>query len=238
MGKREPLPEPGAPLWMCTFGDLMSLLLCFFIMLFAISIIAEIKWEALVETLERRKGYAGTSQRISEDNKPSASLSTTPEESRRTAALAGSRETPGRGGEYVDTQTIRQEGTQVKGGLILFDSGNEELTEKGKTDLEALLPVLSASSYKILVKGHAAPVEIGEDVGIFRRDFYLAYQRAVNVKNHLVSLGLQEEFFQLSTSDSTTIPNRAILSPELQTNTNRARAGASAAVYLLSGTQR
>jgi len=204
-------------------------------MLFAISIIAEIKWEALIETLERRMGYPGMSQRPSQDNKPSASLSTTPEESRRTAALTGSRDTPGKSGEFDNIQTIRQEGTVVRGGLIRFAEGNEELTPQGKEALATLLPTLSASSQKILVKGHAAPTEIDEGVGIFRRDFYLAYQRAINVKNHLVSLGLKEEYFQISTSDSTTIPNRAILPPDQQT---ASLAGASAAVYLLSGTQR
>ena len=234
MGKREPPPEEGAPLWMCTFGDLMSLLLCFFIMLFAISIIAEIKWEAFVETLERRMGYLGRSQRISRDHQISASLSTTPEESRRNAALLGSQTTPGPAGEHESTQTIRPEGTLVKGGLIRFELGKAELTEQAKKNLEALLPTLSASSRKIQVKGHAAPTETDEEVGIYRRDFYLAYQRAVNVKNHLISLGLREEFFQMSTSDSTTIPNRAIL----PSGTDPKLAGASVAVYLLDDTQR
>ena len=36
MAKKEETPA-GAPLWMCTFGDMMSLLLCFFILLFALS---------------------------------------------------------------------------------------------------------------------------------------------------------------------------------------------------------
>ena len=234
MTRRKPPPEESAPLWMCTFGDLMSLLLCFFIMLFAISIIAEVKWEALLETLERRMGYSGQSTRESDGRQTSASLSSTPEESRRNAALLGSQETPGRGGPFGPVQSIRVEGTVAKGGLIRFDLGNEELTAQAKEDLEALLPVLSASRSKIMVKGHAAPAEMADS--FYQRDFYLAYQRAVNVKTYLMSLGLKEEFFQVSTSDSTTIPNRAILVPELRGNPSLA--GASAAVYLLDGTQR
>jgi len=236
MARRDPPPEEGAPLWMCTFGDLMSLLLCFFIMLFAISIIAEIKWEALIETLQRRMGYPGMSTRESEGKQISASLSSTPDESRRNAALLGSQDTDGRGGEFPTVQSIRTEGTTVKGGLIRFELGNEELTSQAKKDLEALLPVLSASRNKIRVQGHAAPIETEEGVGIFHRDYFLAYYRAVNVKDYLVSLGLKEEFFQVSMSDSTTIPNRAVLPPDLRGNPSLA--GASAAVYLLDGTQR
>ena len=232
MARRDPPPEEGAPLWMCTFGDLMSLLLCFFIMLFAISIIAEIKWEALVETLQRRMGYEGPSQRENQAQRTLASLSTTSEMSRRAAALVGSQPTPGRGGVFTNTQTISVDGTVVKGGLIRFDLGSEELTAQAKKDLEAIFPTLISSQRKIMVKGHVAPTEIEE--GGYGRDFYLAYDRAVNVKNYLISLGLKEEFFLVSMSDSATIPNRAILPP----GTDPKLAGASAAVYLLDGTRR
>lgn len=36
--------EAGAPLWMCTFSDMMSLLLCFFVLLFSMSTIEKKKW--------------------------------------------------------------------------------------------------------------------------------------------------------------------------------------------------
>lgn len=36
--------KKGAPEWMCTFGDMMSLLLCFFVLLFALSTIEEKKF--------------------------------------------------------------------------------------------------------------------------------------------------------------------------------------------------
>lgn len=35
--RKEEAPPPGAPAWMATFSDLMNLLLCFFVMLFAMS---------------------------------------------------------------------------------------------------------------------------------------------------------------------------------------------------------
>lgn len=35
--KKEVMPPPGAPAWTATFGDLMNLLLCFFVMLFSMS---------------------------------------------------------------------------------------------------------------------------------------------------------------------------------------------------------
>jgi len=234
MARREKKPEPGAPLWMATYADLMSLLLCFFVMLFAMSIIQEVKWEAFVETQMRKMGYSGQSPRESQGNSLATSLSSVSELSRRSAAMLGSQPIQGRRGEYLRTQTIRPEGDVVKGGLIRFELGNAELTEQAKHDLESLLPVLRDSNNKIMIQGHAAPTET--DLGIYSRDFFLTYARAINVKKHLLSLGLKEEFFRLGTSDSTTIPNRAILPPEVRRDPRLA--GASVAVYLIDGTQR
>ena len=45
---REEEPKAGAPEWMCTFSDMMSLLLCFFILLFALSSIEEMKFQQTI----------------------------------------------------------------------------------------------------------------------------------------------------------------------------------------------
>ena len=234
MGKRKPPVEEGAPLWMCTYGDLMSLLLCFFIMLFAISIIAEIKWEAFVETLQARMGYSGMSPTPSKDPKTSPSMSSVSERSRRNAAMTGGQETPGKAGEEKNRQTMSLLGTPVKGGLIRFNFGSEILTPQAKQDLGRLFPVLRDSPRKILVSGHAAPTEDEDGVGIYSRDLYLARARAIRVMEYLISLGLKKEFFQVSAEDSTSIPNRGVL-PE---GTDPKLAGASVAVYLIDDTVR
>ncbi len=53
MAKRrtEDAPAPGAPAWMATFSDLMNLLLCFFVMLFAMSSIDEAKLQEFVAAM-------------------------------------------------------------------------------------------------------------------------------------------------------------------------------------------
>ncbi len=43
--KQEDPPAVGAPLWMATFGDLMNLLLCFFVLLFSMSTVDAQKYE-------------------------------------------------------------------------------------------------------------------------------------------------------------------------------------------------
>ena len=52
MAKRtEDAPAPGSPAWMATFSDLMNLLLCFFVMLFAMSSIEEAKLQEFVAAM-------------------------------------------------------------------------------------------------------------------------------------------------------------------------------------------
>ena len=210
----------------------MSLLLCFFIMLFALSIIQEVKWEAFIETMERQMGYTGTSKVISKGTKPSSAMQATSERSRRTAAMTGGQPTPGKSGESENRQDISPTGTIVKGGLIRFELGRDDLSEQAKKDLETLFPVLQASVRKIMVKGHAAPTE--DEMGIYSRDVYLANARAIVVRDYLISLGLKKEFFQMSVADSTSIPNQAILPP----GTDPKLAGASVAVFLIDNTKR
>lgn len=49
--RKEDAPAPGAPAWMATFSDLMNLLLCFFVMLFAMSSIEESKLQEFVAAM-------------------------------------------------------------------------------------------------------------------------------------------------------------------------------------------
>lgn len=48
--RKEDLPSPGAPAWMATFGDLMNLLLCFYVLLFSMSVISEDRLKAVAES--------------------------------------------------------------------------------------------------------------------------------------------------------------------------------------------
>ena len=49
--RKEDAPPAGSPAWMATFSDLMNLLLCFFVMLFAMSSIEEAKLEEFVAAM-------------------------------------------------------------------------------------------------------------------------------------------------------------------------------------------
>ena len=51
--RKEETPAPGAPAWTATFGDLMNLLLCFFVLLFSMSTLDEKKWQEVVASFSQ-----------------------------------------------------------------------------------------------------------------------------------------------------------------------------------------
>jgi len=144
--------------------------------------------------------------------------------------MTGGQPTPGPAGDFQDRQTIQPDGDLVKGGLVRFELGSEQLNDRAKWDLEALLPVLERSSNKIKVEGYVSPAE--EEDGTFSRGIYLANARAIEVTNYLIELGLRREYFEIGISSRG--PNRAVLPP----GSNPRLAGASAAVYLINGRPR
>lgn len=48
--KKQDAPAPGSPAWMATFSDLMNLLLCFFVLLFAMSSVDTAKWNEMAQS--------------------------------------------------------------------------------------------------------------------------------------------------------------------------------------------
>ncbi|MDR0610747.1 MAG: OmpA family protein [Planctomycetaceae bacterium] len=207
---REKPKEAGVPEWVLTYGDMMSLLLCFFIMLYSMSVIATIKFEAVVESLQKNLGYMGSSKTPSRSNKPTSQRSTTSERSNRLAALTGGQPIVSAQGEHSKVQTIRIKEELIKGGIIQFALGSDELSVQAKQDIDAVLSTLVGSPFKIMIKGHAASYELQ---GPYQQDIDLSYARAMNVRNYLISRGLKAKFFQVTAAGSHEPLNRAVLPP-------------------------
>ncbi|MBQ3786948.1 MAG: flagellar motor protein MotB [Lachnospiraceae bacterium] len=51
--RKEDAPAPGSPAWMATFGDLMNLLLCFFVLLFSMSSVDAQKFELIAASFSQ-----------------------------------------------------------------------------------------------------------------------------------------------------------------------------------------
>jgi len=227
---KAPPPEDSAPLWMCTYGDLMSLLLCFFVMLFALSIIAPIRFQAVADAVTQDfTGVASTSISKSKTPRTVSIPAESAARSRRTDALIGGQRNPGPVGDAKNVHTIQLNGDSVK--VIRFDFGSDVLLGQAQRELRAILPTLQGSPQKIMVKGYVTPTEEGGEA--YKRDVDLAFSRALTVVDYFVSLGLKQGDFEVVVAP-TEVPGLNLLPAGTDPNL----AGASAEILLLNQTLR
>lgn len=166
-------PPPPAPEWLLTYGDLMSLLLTFFIMLVAMS-----DWRSegrvlqAVESIQRRFSREGTTER-------EATPPTGPVGSRPWLRAAG----PGR--------------TTSLGGSVLFAEDSVELSPTERQQLRALAERLQGKGQRIEIRGHTTrrPLPPG---GPYADHWELAFARCREVQRLLIDAGIAPQRLRLS----------------------------------------
>jgi chemotaxis protein MotB len=156
------------PDWFLTYGDLMSLLLCFFVMLYAVSAFQASDRATALESFRGGFGAQGISKQTGQP-------------------LAVPK------GGKSKTSIITVEEQSVQGGIVVFQSGSGELTEEAKQTLNALTDTLSQSPFMIQITAYAGSGERG----VYRDSMDLSYCRAVNVWRFLVSRGINRNCLRL-----------------------------------------
>ena len=185
----------GAPEWMVTFGDMMSLLLCFFVILVSMSELKQNqRYQKAMESIKRAFGYQGGAGWISRDTPPA---NTNQQDlmnliMRKFQLQIGKSSDQGIEGENPSVKTVR-EGLEFSiGGQISFEIGKAELLEGGKEQLNIFAETIRGMNTKIRVRGHTALIP-PERYQPFRSLDELSYARGLAVKAHLVGQGIREE---------------------------------------------
>ncbi|MDR2705116.1 MAG: OmpA family protein [Planctomycetaceae bacterium] len=174
--------ESGIPDWFLTYGDLMTLLLCFFVMLYAMSTLQVPKMQAAVESF--RGGF--TKQGPLEHLKQSGQQTIV------SPTITVSQ------GNKARLQTTFSDEKSVKGGVIHFEINSDELSDEAKRQLNKLIEELADSPFKIQITGHAEHKE----QGTFRDAIDLSYSRAVNVCRYFASQGMNQNDFRIHAAGS------------------------------------
>ncbi|NQV23324.1 MAG: hypothetical protein HQ518_03060 [Rhodopirellula sp.] len=170
---------PGVPEWVVTYGDMMSLLLTFFIMLVSLSeIVAEQKYRAVLTALDKKMGF--TTSPVAPSGKNFAANSTT--ESPNESLGAESPRDDGKGGVksksvHGDDRRIKvtDEGTpQQVGSFLTFlpvskdEAGEKEfhLTGEAEAELFRIVRELRGKPNKIEIRSHVAPKDASRVVDV------------------------------------------------------------------------
>ncbi len=189
MAKEEPKPcecSPGAPLWMCTFSDMMSLLLCFFILLLSFSVMDQKKYYQVAGSL---KDAFGTQKEKVEpsprqgEKMISADFDTVPLQVQLKIARVFSEEiaTGAVDSEYSNSGLI----LRVKG-AVAFESGSAEIKKEFFPFLDKLGKLVDTMDLAIDVSGHTDNVPLKKGVTEFHSNWELSAARAVNVVEYWI----------------------------------------------------
>jgi len=190
----------GVPEWVVTFGDMMSLLLTFFIMLVSLSEIKEKeKFQALVESLQRQFGYRDSQVSITPGNvRPRNSnlrRLATLGRARRFDTHRGGDRVSAPVGDYPQVRIVRPGSRTTVGTAITFEEGQTILTAAQQEILKKQAIEFGGKPQKIEIRGHTALRPLAGGAG---DNFDLAYQRCRIVEQFLVDQGIERRRLRMS----------------------------------------
>ena len=193
--------------WLATFADLVTLLMCFFVLLFAMSTTQQETYKELVKSLRSALGAqtvpeAGTREGLTMHAVPSEE----PSENQQIDELGGmiEKELDDIVSEVRELVLFNKLGGEVSvvktetgvvitmSDLLLFAQGGTRLSEKGLDILRKVAFVLSKLAYRVKVKGHTDSSPIAS--AMFPSNWELSAARAARVVRLLVKNGVTPQY--------------------------------------------
>ncbi len=179
----------GAPAWMVTYGDLMSLLLTFFVLLLSFSSITEEKFEEALLSLRDALGIMPQSVSIVSIEQEARTMPRTPRSIERVAREM-QRRLQVLGREHEVELEYDEGGLKVNlPAQILFESARAEVRPEAHDVLDTLAEVLGDlpdSTFE--VRGHTDSRPLLSSA-IFEDNYDLSYGRAKSVTTYLNQMG-------------------------------------------------
>lgn len=194
--------EPTAPAWMATFGDLMSLLLCFFVLLLSFASMDVRRFAAVVGSMRDAFGtqrmHPGTYESLSDslvrlsdtESSPFLRVIDVPtkiperEQERKARIEAQLKE--------MKLQRVVQVETSPDGivvrlpGEMLFAAGASQLRPSAIVLLREIAELIRATPGRVAVRGHTDATPVGR--GAHANNWALSSARAVAALVHLIEV--------------------------------------------------
>ena len=155
----EPDSGGGIPEWVVTFGDMMSLLLTFFIMLVSLSEMKqEEKFQAMVESIKRQLGHTSSMESMTpgpvRPRNSQIQQVANMGRSKRLDLMQGGDRVKAPQGENRTVRIIRPGERTARGVLLPFNEHSDALSEHAKSLLKNLATDLIGKPQLIEVRGH------------------------------------------------------------------------------------
>ncbi len=184
----------GAPDWMVTYGDIMTLLLCFFVILVSMSEIKQDeRFQQVMESLRRAfGGYQGSAGAIPIKSTPSNTLIAKLLELEVPILKKerGDSDEEGIHGKKFRVTNVRDGLEVVVGGRITFERFSATLMPEGRELIAKAAQRLRGYNTRILIRGHATREPLPED-SLYGDARDLSYARARAVALELERNGVR-----------------------------------------------
>jgi chemotaxis protein MotB len=196
-------PEEGAPAWMVSFADLVSLLLCFFVLLLSFSLTDVAKFKKLAQSMEQAFGTPRKepTSDMPKDFKSMARDIGQAFDERLKSGDGGSKSTsldeaaaqlrkllaPLEAEGLVELETKAGSLVMRLPGHLTFDSGKAEIKPDMVPILRTVGGIVGRTEHDLFVAGHTDNVPIR--AGLYKSNLELSAARAASVVDFFVSQG-------------------------------------------------
>ena len=194
--------DPGAPAWMATFGDLMSLLLTFFVLLMSFASMDVRRFAVMAGSIKEAFGV----QRVHPGDIPALSTSIVEFSDTESTPFLRVIDVPSRLTERDqslmariqmalkehDLERIMQVESTTAGvvlrvpGKMLFEPGSAQLQPEAVVFLHDVASLIREAPGEVSIEGHTDPSPVGADSD--RTNWHLSTDRAVAALVHLVEV--------------------------------------------------
>ncbi len=170
----------GLPEWIVTYGDMMTLLLTFFVMLVSMSEVKhEAKYQAIVTSLREQFGKHVTL------------VSSVAGKARPTSDSTGSAQ--------IEVLPVGED--PLIRGVIYFEDPSYALTEEHKRELHRVVEQLAGKAETIEIRGHTARSLLDAKTGL--RDLWdLADRRCHSTREFLIEQGIEPNRLRLANAEA------------------------------------
>jgi len=222
--RRQKKSSGGVPEWVVTYGDMMTLLLCFFILLAAFSELKkEHEYQRVITAVKEAFGYSGGVGVMPTDDPPMRSmielLETLAKKEMRETKVSRSTE-QGVKGKETKVSKVHEGMMFTIGGHLTFEPGSAELRREAEAELVRVARLLKGRNNKIEVRGHAARMRLPED-SPYEDLVDLSYYRAKAVAGFLEGQGLRPETLAIEARGDAEPPDLRRYDERAQTATRR-----------------
>lgn len=197
--KQPPAPT-GAPDWLVTYGDAMTLLLCFFVIIVSMSEVRQQrKFQQVIESLRTTfGGHSGYTRTLPTEEEVTNTLikrlrELEPKTHTEKPSVSDEEGVEGRRFRVTD---VRKGIEVVVGGKVSFDRFSAALKPEARQLLAQTAEIIRGYNTLVVVRGHATPEPLPPD-SLYRDQRDLSYERAKAVAEELSRHGVRPDRLML-----------------------------------------